>query len=131
MAIKKILVVDDSATARHYLGDVLLKGGYQVITAQNGNEALLKVRSEKPDLVLMDVVMPGINGFQATRAITRDEETRHIPVLMLTSKDMETDRIWALRQGATAFLNKPVEAALLLEKIQALSEYTPEPGPQD
>jgi twitching motility two-component system response regulator PilH len=121
MAIKKILIVDDSATARHFLMDLLSKGGYEVVSAVDGSDALEKVRSEKPDLVLMDVVMPGINGFQATRAITRDEETKHIPVLMLTGKDMETDRIWALRQGAIAFLNKPVEAATLLAKISSLA----------
>jgi twitching motility two-component system response regulator PilH len=122
MAIKKILIVDDSATARHFLFDVLAKGGYDVITAENGNEAILKARTEMPDLVLMDVVMPGINGFQATRAITRNEDTKHIPVLILTSKDMETDRIWGLRQGATEFINKPVAAAALLAKISALGQ---------
>ncbi len=121
MAIKKILIVDDSSTARHFLLDVLVKGGYEVISAENGDEAILKAKAEMPDLVLMDVVMPGINGFQATRAITKDEATKHIPVLMLTSKDMETDRIWGMRQGATDLLSKPIEPAALLAKISALS----------
>lgn len=121
MAIKKILIVDDSLTARHFLLDVLAKGGYEVIVAENGEEAILKAKAEVPDLILMDVVMPGINGFQATRAITKDDATKHIPVLMLTSKDMETDRIWGIRQGATEFLSKPIEAAALLAKISALS----------
>src|SRR4051794_12921199 len=121
MPIKKILIVDDSMTARHFLLDVLVKGGYEVIAAENGDEAILKAKAEMPDLVLMDVVMPEINVFQATRAITKDDATKHIPVLILTSKDMETDRIWGMRQGATAFLSKPIEPEALLAKISALS----------
>lgn len=120
MNIKKILVVDDSATVRRFMLDLLLKGGYEVIMASTGDEAVTKSREEMPDLVLMDVVMPGMNGFQATRAITRDEATQHIPVLMVTGKDMETDRIWGLRQGATEFISKPVNPAELLAKISAL-----------
>jgi len=121
MAIKKILIVDDSSTARHFLVDVLTKGGYEVVSAESGDEAILMVKTEMPDLVLMDVIMPGMNGFQATRTITKDEATKHIPVLMLTSKDMETDRVWGMRQGATEFLSKPIEPATLLAKISALS----------
>jgi twitching motility two-component system response regulator PilH len=120
MAIKKILIVDDSLTARHFLQDVLSKAGYEVIAAETGEDAVLKAKSDMPDLVLMDVVMPGMNGFQATRAITKDDATKHIPVLIVTSKDMETDRIWGIRQGATAFLSKPIEAAELLAKISEL-----------
>jgi twitching motility two-component system response regulator PilH len=121
VAIKKILVVDDSATVRRFMLDLLLKGGYEVIMASTGDEAVSKSQAEMPDLVLMDVVMPGMNGFQATRAITRHESTQHIPVLMVTGKDMETDRIWGLRQGATEFISKPVHAGELLAKIAALS----------
>jgi twitching motility two-component system response regulator PilH len=121
MAIKKILIVDDSSTARHFLLDVLGKAGYQAISAENGDEAILKAKAEMPDLILMDVIMPGINGYQATRTITKDEATKHIPVLIVTSKDMETDRIWGMRQGATAFLSKPVEPAALLAKIAELN----------
>ncbi|MGZ3236635.1 MAG: response regulator [Burkholderiaceae bacterium] len=121
MAIKKILIVDDSSTARHFLLDVLGKAGYQAISAENGDEAILKAKSEMPDLILMDVIMPGINGYQATRTITKDEATKHIPVLIITSKDMETDRIWGMRQGATAFLSKPIEPATLLAKISELN----------
>jgi twitching motility two-component system response regulator PilH len=120
MPIKKILVVDDSVSARQYLTVVLATGGYSVVTAVSGEEAIVKVKSEMPDLVLMDVVMPGINGFQATRAITKDETTKHIPVLILTSKDMETDRIWGLRQGAAGFISKPVNSDALLAQISAL-----------
>jgi len=121
MAIKKILIVDDSSTARHFLLDVLGKAGYQAISAENGDEAILKAKAEMPDLILMDVIMPGINGYQATRTITKDEATKHIPVLIVTSKDMETDRIWGMRQGATAFLSKPIEPATLLAKINELN----------
>lgn len=120
MAIKKILIVDDSSTARHFLFDVLAKAGYEVIAAENGDEAILKAKAEMPDLILMDVIMPGINGFQATRSITKDDDTKHIPVLMLTSKDTETDRIWGMRQGATDLLSKPIEPAALLAKIAEL-----------
>jgi twitching motility two-component system response regulator PilH len=120
MPIKKILVVDDSVSARQYLTVVLATGGYSVVTAVSGEEAIIKVKIEMPDLVLMDVVMPGINGFQATRAITKDEDTKHIPVLIVTSKDMETDRIWGMRQGATGFISKPINPAALLAQISAL-----------
>ena len=120
MPIKKILIVDDSSTVRHFLIETLTKEGYQVIIAENGDEGVIKSKSEMPDLILMDVVMPGMNGFQATRAITKDEATKHIPVMLLTSKDLETDRIWGLRQGAREFLNKPIEPADLLARISAL-----------
>jgi twitching motility two-component system response regulator PilH len=121
MPIKKILIVDDSSTVRHFLLDVLVKAGYEVVSAETGDEAIIKVKAEMPDLVLMDVIMPGINGYQATRTITKDEATKHIPVLILTSKDMETDRIWGMRQGASALLSKPIDPVALLAKINELS----------
>jgi twitching motility two-component system response regulator PilH len=120
MPIKKILIVDDSATIRYFLLDVLVKAGYEIVTAVSGEEAIIKVKSEMPDLVLMDIVMPGINGFQATRAITKDEATKHIPVVILTSKDKVADRIWGTRQGAAGFIGKPVEPGALLAQINAL-----------
>ena len=92
MAIKKILIVDDSPTDRQFFMETLSKQGYQVVTAENGDEAITKSKSERPDLILMDVVMPGTNGFQATRAITRDEATKHIPVIVVTSKNQENLR---------------------------------------
>jgi twitching motility two-component system response regulator PilH len=122
MAIRKILIADDSATVRHFLIETLARAGYELSTASTGDEAIEKARSEMPDLVLMDVVMPGTNGFQATRAITKEDATKHIPVLILTSKDMETDRIWAMRQGATEFISKPISPEELLQKIRSLSE---------
>ncbi len=103
------------------LSALLTEEGHQVITAHDGEEAVVKSKSEMPDLIIMDIVMPGLNGFQATRAITNDETTWHIPVILLTSKDMDSDRIWALRQGATAFLNKPVDHAALITLVNTLA----------
>jgi twitching motility two-component system response regulator PilH len=120
MPIKTVLVVDDSPTDRQYLLDLLAKHGYQPSAAESAEEALAKVRQERPDLVLMDVVMPGQNGFQATRALSRDQATKDIPVIICTTKGQETDRIWGLRQGARDYIVKPVEAADLLAKIAAL-----------
>lgn len=120
MTIKKILVIDDSPTERHVLVDVLTRSGYEILTAENGEEGIEKARSEKPDLILMDVVMPGLNGYQATRTLTRDESTKHIPIIVCTSKDQETDKIWGLRQGAHDYLTKPINADELLMKIAAL-----------
>ncbi len=120
MAIQNILVVDDSATERQYLSDMLTKNGYKVTTAESAEEALTKAKQQLPDLVLMDVVMPGQNGFQATRALTRDDATKHIPVIICTSKGQETDKVWGLRQGAKDYIVKPVNQADLLAKISAL-----------
>jgi len=120
MPVKKVLVVDDSPTERHFMVDLLTKNGYQVITAESGEEGIAKAKAEHPDLVLMDVVMPGLNGYQATRTLTRDEATKDIPVIVCTSKAQETDRIWGLRQGAHDYLVKPVNGEELLKKIAAL-----------
>jgi len=121
MGIRKIMVVDDSATERHMLRDLLTKAGYEVVSCENGEDAIVKARQVKPDLILMDVVMPGLNGFQATRAISRDPETKSIPVIMCTSKSQETDKIWGLRQGARDYVVKPVDREALLAKISALA----------
>jgi len=120
MPIRNILVVDDSPTDRHYLTEMLAKNGYQVSVAENAEDAMVKARQLKPDLVLMDIVMPGQNGFQATRALTRDDATKHIPVIICTSKGQETDKVWGLRQGAKDYVVKPVNQADLLAKIAAL-----------
>jgi twitching motility two-component system response regulator PilH len=120
MPSQKILVVDDSPTERFFLTDLLVRRGYAVVTAQNGAEALVKIRAERPSLVVMDVVMPGASGFQVTRALTRDPETQSIPVILCTSKGAETDRIWGLRQGARDYVTKPVNAEELLAKIADL-----------
>jgi twitching motility two-component system response regulator PilH len=120
MAIQKILIVDDSPTERYFLSDILIKNGFSVSTAENGEEALIKIKADKPQLILMDIVMPGQNGFQITRAITRDPDTQDVPVIICTSKGQETDRIWGLRQGARDYIVKPVDPAELLAKIAAL-----------
>jgi twitching motility two-component system response regulator PilH len=120
MAINKIMVVDDSATERHVLGDILGKKGFLVVYAENGEKAVENSRTELPDLILMDVVMPGLNGCQATKTITRDPATQHIPIIICTTKGQETDKIWGLRQGAKDYITKPINAAELLSKIAAL-----------
>ena len=119
MPIQKILVVDDSKTELHHLSEILLKRGYQVRTAENGEEALKRLAEEKPDLILMDVVMPGQNGFQLTRSITRDPRFADVPVIMCTSKNQETDKVWGMRQGARDYIVKPVNTEELLGKIRA------------
>jgi twitching motility two-component system response regulator PilH len=119
MPIQKILVVDDSKTELHHLSDVLGKKGYKVRTAENGEEAMRRLEEEKPDLILMDVVMPGQNGFQLTRAITRDTRFADVPVIMCTSKNQETDRVWGMRQGARDYIVKPVNTDELIGKIKA------------
>ncbi len=117
---KRILVVDDSATDLHLLSGYLTKHGYTVVTATSGEEGIAKSKSEKPDLILMDIVMPGMNGFEATRTISKDPETAAIPVIIISSKGQETDRVWGMRQGAKDYLVKPVAESDLLAKIQAL-----------
>jgi twitching motility two-component system response regulator PilH len=120
MPVKKVLVVDDSPTERHVLTEILQKAGYLVVIAESGEQAVEVAKREVPDLILMDVVMPGMNGYQATRTITRDEITRNIPVIMCTSKGQETDKIWGMRQGARDYLVKPIDSPALLGKIAAL-----------
>ncbi len=119
MAIQKILLVDDSKTELHHLSEILIRRGYAVRTAENGEEAMRRLADEVPDLVLMDVVMPGQNGFQLTRAITRDPRFAAVPVIICTSKNQETDKVWGMRQGARDYIVKPVNAEELLAKVQA------------
>ena len=119
MTIQKILVVDDSKTELHHLADLLGKRGYLVRTAENGEEAMRRLGEDKPDLVLMDVVMPGQNGFQLTRTITRDPRFADVPVIMCTSKNQETDKVWGMRQGARDYIVKPVNGDELVAKIRA------------
>ena len=120
MTIKNVLVVDDSPTDRQFLASVLAKNGFKVSTADSAEDALAKVKQVKPDLVLMDVVLPGQNGFQATRTLMKDEATKNIPVIICTTKGQDTDKAWGMKQGARAYIVKPVVASDLLAKIAAL-----------
>lgn len=116
----RILIVDDSPTETYRFREILEKHGHQVLEATNGADGVAVARAEQPDLVLMDVVMPGLNGFQATRQLTKGDDTAHIPVVIVTTKDQETDRVWGKRQGARDYLTKPVDETLLLQTIASL-----------
>jgi twitching motility two-component system response regulator PilH len=120
MAINKVLVVDDSPTDSHVMSELLKKNGMTVINASSGEEGIEKAKSENPDLVIMDVVMPGMSGFEATRAIAKGGDTSHIPVIICTTKDQETDKAWGLRQGARDYVTKPITETELMSKIKAL-----------
>ena len=120
MPIHNILVVDDSPTDRQYLTDLLSKSGFKVSSAASAEEALARVKLAKPDLVLMDIVMPGQNGFQATRTLSNDEATKHIPIIICSTKGQVTDKVWGMRQGARDYIVKPIKQADLLAKITAL-----------
>jgi twitching motility two-component system response regulator PilH len=119
----RILVVDDSPTENFKISGVLKRHGHEVLAAESGEQALQVARDSQPDLILLDIVMPGLNGFQATRQLTRDPATSAIPVVMLTAKSQEADRIWGERQGARGYLVKPVEDSVLVATIsQVLAE---------
>ncbi len=114
----RVLIVDDSPTEASRMKSMLSRHGYDVLEAENGEEGVAKAKAELPDLVLMDIVMPGINGFQATRQLSRNEATSAIPVVIVTTKDQETDRVWGKRQGAKGYLTKPLEEKLLMTTIR-------------
>lgn len=118
----RILVVDDSQAQLYALSKILEDAGHEVVTAEDGHEGVQKAASERPDLILMDVVMPGISGFQATRKIARNPATAGIPVIFVTTKDQETDKIWGMRQGAAAYITKPVDKKELLSAINLALE---------
>lgn len=115
-----ILIVDDSPTELHIYKTMLERNGFQVSSAQSGEEAIEKSKELMPDLILMDVVMPGLNGFQTTRAITKEPSTTNIPIIILSTKNQDTDRIWGMRQGARDYLVKPAQEKDLIERIKAL-----------
>ncbi|WP_454763059.1 response regulator [Cupriavidus campinensis] len=121
MTISKILIVDDSPTEALFMSDLLGKKGFKVSVAGNSDQAMARLEAEPFDLILMDVVMPGQNGYQTTRAIKRDDRFKDIPVIMCTSKGLDTDRIWGMRQGASDYIVKPVDSDELLSKIAALA----------
>lgn len=114
----RVLIIDDSPTEVHRVRELLTRNGYEVLTATSADVGITMVREQLPDLVLMDIMMPGINGFQATRQITRDPATHDVPVVILTSKNQDADRVWGERQGARGYITKPVDEHHLLETIR-------------
>ena len=120
MSIECVLVVHDSPTDQHVISSYLKKHGYRVITANDGEQGIAVAREQQPDLILMDVVMPGMNGFQATRRLKRDQQTGDIPVIIVSSKGEVTDKVWGMRQGAAEYLTKPVSEDDLMNLIREL-----------
>jgi twitching motility two-component system response regulator PilH len=120
MAIRKVLCVDDSSTDLKNMEQICSGAGYQVLTAKTGKEAVAKARSEHPDAVLLDVIMPDMNGFQACRAITTDDATKDIPVVLVSSKGEKTDKLWGEQQGAKGYVTKPYTPDQLLGVLKAL-----------
>jgi twitching motility two-component system response regulator PilH len=120
MAIERVLVIDDSPTDQHLICSYLRGNGFEVVTANDGEHGIDTAKGQLPDLILMDVVMPGMNGFQATRKLSRDPETKQIPVIIVSSKGEVTDKVWGMRQGAVGYLTKPVSEQDLLKKISEL-----------
>ena len=115
-----ILIIDDSPTELHLFQNMLEKNGFDTLVADSGEEGLRQAKSSKPDCILMDVVMPGMNGFQATRKLNKDPVTSNIPVIIITTKDQETDKIWGMRQGAVEYLVKPIGEKQLVHMINAV-----------
>ena len=115
-----VLIVDDAPTELHLFQNLLEHNGFGTLVADSGEEGLRQAAASRPDCILMDVVMPGMNGFQATRKLTQDPGTAGIPVIMITTKDQETDKIWGMRQGAVEYLVKPIDAKQLVAKINAV-----------
>ena len=116
----RVLIVDDSPTELMKLRGVLEAEGFQVNEASSGDDAIAKSKAQRPDVIVMDVVMPGMNGFQATRTLTRDPDTQGVPIIVCSSKSQETDKLWAKRQGASEYLVKPVKGPDLVAKIKAV-----------
>jgi twitching motility two-component system response regulator PilH len=114
----RVLIVDDSPTDTYQMKNILSRHGYEVIEAETGERGVAMAIEQQPDLVLMDIVMPGLNGFQATRQLTRGEQTSEIPVVIVTTKNQQTDRVWGERQGAKRYLTKPLNEKLLINTVQ-------------
>lgn len=117
----KVLIVDDSATETHAMRTLLQKNDFEVVTADDGEAGFALAHEEYPDVIIMDVIMPGVNGFQATRRLSRDPETANIPVIFVTSKIQPTDKVWGMRQGAVAYITKPINDAELVAKIREVT----------
>jgi twitching motility two-component system response regulator PilH len=117
----RILLIEDSPTEAAVMVQLLERNGHQVTTAASAEDGIASCKRDKPDLVLMDIILPGMNGFQATRALTRDAETSHIPVIIVSTKGQETDRVWGMRQGARDYIAKPPRENELIARIDALT----------
>ena len=113
-----VLVIDDSPSEMAKFRDMLSKNNFQVLEASNGEQGYQMAVDHLPDVILMDVVMPEMNGFQATRKITRGKTTAHIPIIMISTKNQETDRVWGKRQGAKEYITKPVDESSLVQIIR-------------
>ena len=116
----RILIVDDSPSQLLGIKRIVEKLGHETLTAEDGAAGVEAARKEKPALILMDVVMPNLNGFQATRTISKDPETAHIPIVLVTTKDQETDKVWGMRQGAKAYVTKPIKEDELIAVLKEL-----------
>jgi twitching motility two-component system response regulator PilH len=116
----RVLIVDDSPSQLMGMKRIIEKLGHEILTAEDGALGVEAAKRELPDLILMDVVMPNLNGFQATRSISKEPATSHIPIVLVTTKDQETDRVWGMRQGAKAYLTKPVNEAALIKLVKEL-----------
>ncbi len=118
--MKKILLIEDNATERQVMDSALRQAGWEVIHAENGEIGLERAASTRPDLILLDIILPGKNGFQICRKLKVSEDTNSIPVVLVTSKDQDADRYWGLKQGADAYLTKPVDEDLLVQTVRNL-----------
>jgi twitching motility two-component system response regulator PilH len=118
----RILIVDDSPSQLLGIKRIVEKLGHEALSAEDGAAGVEAAKAEKPDLILMDVVMPNLNGFQATRTINKNPDTAHIPIILVTTKDQETDKVWGMRQGAKAYVTKPIKEE---ELVKALQEFLP------
>ncbi|MEO9091710.1 MAG: twitching motility response regulator PilH [Rhodanobacter sp.] len=118
----RILIVDDSPSQLLGIKRIVEKLGHETLSAEDGAAGVEVAKAEKPDLILMDVVMPNLNGFQATRTISKNPDTAHIPIILVTTKDQETDKVWGMRQGAKAYVTKPIREE---ELLKALDEFLP------
>ncbi len=116
----QVLIIDDSPTELHQLSSILKKHGHTVLTADNGADGIALCREERPSAVLMDIIMPGLNGFQATRQLSKDPLTQHIPVVIVTTKGQDSDRTWGIRQGAMEYLTKPVNEHKLISVLDKI-----------
>ena len=121
MSISKVLVVDDSDVELSKIKKIITDAGFNVCTANNGKEAIDIAKAEQPDVIFMDILMPEMTGFEATRKLSNDSQTRSIPIIFVSSKDKETDKLWAEMQGGSGYVTKPYSREKIIEQIEALN----------